>query len=48
MESNSFTDQTSVLENKHLPVQTQWNKHYQKIYDLFKLINVDAIAMPLT
>ena len=38
MESNSFTDQTSILVNKH----------YQKIYDLFKLINVDAIAMPLT
>ena len=48
MKSNSFTDQTSIFVNKHVPVQNQWNKHYQKIYDLFNLINEDATAMPLT
>ena len=33
---------------KDLLVQTQRNKYQQKIFDLFKLINKDNTAMPLT
>ena len=33
---------------KYLPVQTQQNKHWQRSFDLFKLINKDNTAMPLT
>ena len=31
----------SIFANKHLPVQTQRNKHQQRILDLFKLLNKD-------
>ena len=34
--------------NNHLLVQTQQNKHQQRIFDLFKLINKDTTAVPLT
>ena len=36
-----------IFVNKHLLVQTKRNKHYQEIFDLFKLINEDTTAMPL-
>ena len=46
--SNSFNDQTSNFCKKNLPVQTQQNKHWQKIFNLFKLANnKDTIAIPL-
>ena len=31
-----------ILVNKHLQVQTPRNKHWQRIIDLFKLINKDT------
>ena len=34
-----------ILVNKHLPVQTPRNKHLQKIYDLFRLINKDPAVI---
>ena len=34
-----------ILVNKHLPVQTPRNKHLQKIYDLFRLINKDTAVI---
>ena len=37
-----------ILVNKHLPVRAQRNKLWQKILDLFKFINKDTTAMPLT
>ena len=37
-----------IFANKHLPVQTQQKKHYQKIFDLFKLITEDTTGIPLT
>ena len=36
-----------MFVNKHLPVQGQQNKHYEKICNLFKLVNKDTTAMPL-
>ena len=38
----------SFFENKNLPVQTQRNKHQQRIFDLLKLINKDSAVMPVT
>ena len=37
-----------ILVNKHLPVQTQQNKHFQKIFEFFKLDDKDTTAMPPT
>ena len=34
--------------NKHLPVETQENKHWQNIFDLFNFIDNDTTAMPMT
>ena len=43
-EPNSFSDQRSNFLNKHIPVQTQ----RKEIFNVFKLINEDTIAMLLT
>ena len=37
-----------IFENKYLPVQTPQNKHWQRIFDMFKLINKDITLMPLS
>ena len=37
-----------IFVNKHLPVQIKRNIHWQRIFDLFKRINKDTAAMPLT
>ena len=34
-----------ILVNKHLPVQTPRNKHWQMISDLLKLINKDTTVI---
>ena len=34
-----------ILVNKHLLVQTPRNKHLQRIYDLFRLINKDTTVI---
>ena len=34
-----------ILVNKNLPVQTPRNKHWQRISDLFKLINKDTTVI---
>ena len=36
-----------IFLNKHLPIQTQRKNYYQKIFDLFKLVNKVTTAMPL-
>ena len=37
-----------IFVNKHLPIQIQQNKHWQKISNLFKLVNKDTTATLLT
>ena len=34
-----------IFVNKHLPIQTQRKKYYQKIFDLFKLVNKNTTTM---
>ena len=38
-ESASLMTEDKILENTYLPFQTQRNKHWQKIFNLFKLVN---------
>ena len=34
-----------IFVKKHLPVQTPRNKHWQRIFDLFKLIKKDSTVI---